>query len=175
MHEWNKLKIEHDGILYRKTNEREQLVLPRKYHRLALKHLHEEMGHVGANRVIELARERFYWPHMARDIQHYVTKVCKCLKRKKPVVNQRAPAQGIQTSAPFELVSIDFVHLDKSAGGYNIILPVWHKATPLQISLPRPLPRSYLITLFKDLDTRKRFIMIKAQSLRTIYFTILNS
>ena len=86
MHEWNKLQIEHDGILYRKTNEREQLVLPQKYHRLALKHLHEEMGHVGANRVIELARERFYWPHMAWDIQHYVTKVGERLKRKKPVV-----------------------------------------------------------------------------------------
>ena len=55
MHDWNKLKIEHDGILYRKTNEREQLELPRKYHRLVLKHLHEELGHVGANRVIELA------------------------------------------------------------------------------------------------------------------------
>ena len=124
MHEWNKLKIEHDGILYRKTNEREQLVLPQKYHRLVLKHLHEEMGHVGANRVIELARERFYWPHMARDIEHYVTKVCECLKRKKPVVSQRAPAQSIKTSAPFELVSIDFVHLEKSAGGYEYILVI---------------------------------------------------
>ena len=124
MREWNKLKIEHDGILYRKTNEREQLVLPRKYHRLVLKHLHEEMGHVWANRVIELARERFYWPHMARDIEHYVTKVCECLKRKKPVVNQCAPAQSIKTSAPFELVSIDFVHLEKSAGGYEYILVI---------------------------------------------------
>ena len=57
MHEWNKLKLEHDGILYRKTNERKQLVLPGKYHHLVLKHLHEELGHVGANRVIELARE----------------------------------------------------------------------------------------------------------------------
>ena len=57
MHEWNKLKLEHDGILYRKTNERKQLVLPGKYHHLVLKHLHEELGHAGANRVIELARE----------------------------------------------------------------------------------------------------------------------
>ena len=61
---------------------------------------------------------------MARDIEHYVTKVCECLKRKKPVVNQRAPAQSIKTSAPFELVSIDFVHLEKSAGGYEYILVI---------------------------------------------------
>ena len=124
MHEWNKLKLEHDGILYRKTNERKQLVLPEKYHHLVLKHLHEELGHVGANRVIELARERFYWPHMARDIEHYVTKVCECVKRRKPVVNERAPAQSIKTNAPFELLSIDFVHLEKSAGGYEYILAI---------------------------------------------------
>ena len=82
------------------------------------------MGHVGTNRVIDLARERFYWPHMARDIEHYVIKVCKCLKRKRPVINKRAPAQSIKTSAPFELVSIDFVHLEKSAGGYEYILVI---------------------------------------------------
>jgi len=124
MHEWNKLKIEHDGILYRKTNEREQLVLPRKYHRLVLKHLREELGHVGANRVIELARERFYWPHMAQDIEHYVTKVCECVKCRKPAFHECAPAQSIKTSALFELLSIDFVHLEKSAGGYEYILVI---------------------------------------------------
>ena len=74
--------------------------------------------------MIELARERFYWPHMARDINHFVTNVCQCIKSKKPVVNARAPAQSIITSAPFELVSIDFVHLEKCAGGYEYILVV---------------------------------------------------
>ena len=85
MHEWSKFKIEPDGIIYRKAMDKgildnNKLVLPQRYHRLMLRHLHEEMGHVGANRVIELARERFYLPHMARDIEHYVTKVCECLK-----------------------------------------------------------------------------------------------
>ena len=61
---------------------------------------------------------------MARDIEHYVTKVCECVKRRKPVVNERAPAQSIKTNAPFELLSIDFVHLEKSAGGYEYILVI---------------------------------------------------
>lgn len=61
LHEWSKLSLEND-LLYRKTNEHRQLVLPSKYRTLALKHLHNEMGHVGTERVLHLARERFYWP-----------------------------------------------------------------------------------------------------------------
>ena len=96
MHEWNKLSLENDDILYRKSNGRMQLVLPRRHHRLAIKHLHDDLEHLGADRVIELAHERFYWPHMARDIEHFVAKVCQCIKSKKPVGNPRAQAQSIR-------------------------------------------------------------------------------
>ena len=40
------------------------------------------------------------------------------------MVNPRAPAQSIVTSEPFQLVSIDFVHLKKCAGGYEYMLVV---------------------------------------------------
>ena len=40
------------------------------------------MGHLGADRVIQLARERFYWPKMESDIIHIVTKACPCLKQR---------------------------------------------------------------------------------------------
>ena len=124
MREWNRLIIGTNQALYRKTNKRLQLVLPLRYQKLVYKHLHEDMGHLGTDRVIELARERFYWPHMAQDISHYVTQVCCCLKRKKPHLPPRAPAQSIITSQPFELISIDFIHLEKSVGGYEYILTV---------------------------------------------------
>ena len=124
MHEWSKLLIGKDGALYRKTASKLQLVLPKRYHPLVLRHLHDDMGHLGAERVTELVRDRFYWPHMARDIEHYVTKVCTCLQRKKPSLPSRAPAQSIVTSQPFELISIDFMHLERSIGGYEYILVV---------------------------------------------------
>ena len=124
MHEWSKLLIGKDGALYRKTASKLQLVLPKRYHPLVLRHLHDDTGHLGAERVTELARDRFYWPHMARDIEHYVTKVCTCLQRKRPSLPPRAPAQSIVTSQPFELISVDFVHLERSIGGYEYILVV---------------------------------------------------
>jgi hypothetical protein len=44
------------------------------------KELHQNMGHLGAERVVELARERFFWPHMQRNIMHFVTKKCSCVE-----------------------------------------------------------------------------------------------
>ena len=49
-------------------------VLPKKYQKRVYEELYENMGHLGAERVMELARERFYWPFMRADITHYVTK-----------------------------------------------------------------------------------------------------
>ena len=61
---------------------------------------------------------------MKRDIEHHVTRVCSCLKQRRPHVEPRAPMENIHSSAPFELVSIDFVHLAKSSGGYEYILVI---------------------------------------------------
>ena len=67
------------------------MVLPKKYHKRVYGELHENMGHLGAERVTELAKERFYWPFMRADITHYVTKVCHCLKQRKPPTHVYAP------------------------------------------------------------------------------------
>ncbi|XP_039866235.1 uncharacterized protein LOC120720578 [Simochromis diagramma] len=82
--EKSKLYLDKDDILYRKSAARAQLVLPTKFHQLVYKELHEEMGHLGVERTLALVRDRFYWPHMQRHVEHYVTKVCSCLKRKRP-------------------------------------------------------------------------------------------
>ena len=82
------------------------------------------MAHLNAERVVQLAQERFYWPYLINDVKHYVQKVCQCLKQKKPNREQRAPLVNITTSELFELVSIDFLHLDRCKGGYEYLLVV---------------------------------------------------
>ncbi|KAL1280034.1 hypothetical protein QQF64_014634 [Cirrhinus molitorella] len=82
------------------------------------------MGHLGAERTLDLIREQFYWPQMSKDVEHFVTKVCECLKKKKPNKQTCAPLIPIQTTYPFQLVSIDFLHLDKCKQGYEYILVV---------------------------------------------------
>lgn len=83
-----------------------QLVLPKSFHQLIYRELHEEMGHLGAKRTLSLIRDRFYWPHMQREVDHYVTNVCSCLKRKHPNKPTRAPLVNVVTTYPFEMVSV---------------------------------------------------------------------
>ena len=122
LREWDKLFVDADNILCRRTNEANQIVLPKKFHAMIYRELHGEMGRLGCERVFQLATQRFFWPRMRADIEYYTTKVCKCLKQKRPAIATHAPMQNITTSQPFELVAIDFLHLEKSAGGYEYVL-----------------------------------------------------
>lgn len=134
--ERRKLYVSKDGILYRKSATRTQLVLPTVFHQLVYRELHEEMGHLGVERTLSLVRDWFYWPHMKRDVDHYVTRVCSCLKHKRPNRVTRAPLVNIVTTYPFELVSIHCLHLESCKGGYEYILVIILHALPRRMHVP---------------------------------------
>lgn len=124
LREWDKLEIDESGVLHRKTTSKKQLVLPEKHKSTVLRELHVEMGHQGVDRTSSLIRDRFYWPYMQSEIENYVMSKCECLKHKKPSQESRAPLTNIITTQPFELVSVDFLHLEKCLGGYEYILVI---------------------------------------------------
>ncbi len=112
MRRWNKLILDEDGILRRKTAQRTQLVLSAEFRKIALEELHDKMGHQGVDRTTSLVRDRFFWPHMQQEIENYVLRTCSCVKQKKPCRETRAPLKPITTIYPFELVSVDFTWKD---------------------------------------------------------------
>ena len=73
MKNYGKLFLD-NGVLMRKAGKYEQLVLPQEYHQMVFVELHEKMAHLGAEKVIDLARQRFHWPKMASSIKTYIQK-----------------------------------------------------------------------------------------------------
>ena len=57
LRDWDKLYVDSDGIPRRKTSEHDQIVLPTKYCTLVYRELHDEMGHLGSERVFQLANQ----------------------------------------------------------------------------------------------------------------------
>ncbi|KAL3966228.1 nuclear receptor co-repressor 2 [Sarotherodon galilaeus] len=124
LRQWSRVHINDDGVLYRRVKGRDQLLLPKEHRDTVFRELHKEMGHLGAERTLCLIRDRFYWPRMQSDVEHFVMHACECLKRKRPSKITRAPLTTITTTFPFELVSIDFLHLETCKQGYEYILVV---------------------------------------------------
>lgn len=79
--QWFKLFVGEDGVLYRKTRKREQLLLPKSYHPLILAELHQKMCHLGVEKTLCLIRECFYWPRMQRVVEHLSPKCVSVCKR----------------------------------------------------------------------------------------------
>jgi transposase InsO family protein len=82
------------------------------------------MGHLGSDRVEELCRQRFYWPCMRTDIEDFIKKKCTCIASKKPNVREQALLIPVESSYPFEIVSVDYLKLDPCKGGFKYALVV---------------------------------------------------
>lgn len=112
--EWNRLEFQGD-LLYRKRQCGEtttmQLVLPEVLRSTVLQNLHDDMGHLGIERTLDLVRSRFYWPKMASAIEAKVKACERCVRRKAPP-DKAAPLVNINTTRPMELVCMDFLSIE---------------------------------------------------------------
>lgn len=114
MREWTRFVLL-DGVLYRKRQAGEvltyQLVLPKEFRAAVLRSLHDEIGHMGIDRTLDLARSRFYWPKMAQDVEQKI-KTCphRVVHRAPP--EKAAPLVNIRTTRPLELLCMDFLSLE---------------------------------------------------------------
>ena len=55
-----------------------RLAIPKKHRQEILKALHDDHGHFHLDRVLELARSRFYWKDMNKDIKAYIKACHRC-------------------------------------------------------------------------------------------------
>ena len=89
------------GILCRKSQDtskraRLQLVLSTEFRHKTMAECHDQSGHLGQDRVLELLRDRFYWPGMHTDVASYINSCPRCIRRKsQPEV---APLHNIEAT-----------------------------------------------------------------------------
>ena len=69
---------------------------------------HEQIGHLGQDRVLELLRDRFFWPRSIR-------------RKTQPDV---VPLHNIEATQPLELVHLDYLQIEPSKGNIENVLIV---------------------------------------------------
>ena len=95
------------GVLYRRTTQvytrtKLQLVLPQSHVIRAIAGCHDQVGHLGQDRELNLLRDQFYWPGIHIDVVSYINSCPRCLKRKSQP--DKAPLLNVETSQPLELI-----------------------------------------------------------------------
>ena len=82
------------------------------------------MRHLGADRVYQLAKNRFYWAGMKQDIRNYSNNKYVCLAQRQPHIIQYAALGTITSTQQMKIVGIDFMEVEKCPGVYDYFLVI---------------------------------------------------
>ena len=75
-----------------------QLVLPESFRTQALEGCHDDLGHLGVERTLDLLRDQFFWPGMMEDAARHTRQCEKCLRFK--ALPNRAPIENVEATYP---------------------------------------------------------------------------
>ena len=114
-------------VLYRRTTQvnrrtRLQLVFPSSFRNQAITGCHDQVGHLGQDRVLELLRDQFYWPRMYTDVASYINSCPRCLRRKSQP--DQAPLPNIEANHLLELIHLDYLKIEPSKGNIENVLVI---------------------------------------------------
>ena len=128
-----------DGVLYRtatvKGETYQQLVVPKEVTDIVFKALHDDQRHQGRDRTAWLIKTRVFWLGMDSNIESRVRLCERCIQRKtRPVL--AAVLTSITTSAPMDIVCIDYLMLEPSKGGVENILVITDHFTSYAQAIP---------------------------------------
>lgn len=106
-----------------------------KFRAMVLESLHDQMGHMGVDRTLNLVRSRFYWPKMSADVEKKVKTCERCVKR-KAVPEKSAPLVNIQVTRPLDLLCIDFLSTEPDQSNVQNVLVMTDHYTKYAVALP---------------------------------------
>ena len=125
--QWDRV-IEKDGILFRQVESPEggpvwnQLLLPQRLQEDVLLSLHDNHGHQGVERTVDLIRRRCYWPGMNNTIENYCRACERCTLAKDVSTKSKSFMGHLTASKPNDILAIDFTVLEPASDGRENIL-----------------------------------------------------
>ena len=110
-----------EGVLHCQAilhgEEVQQLVLPHCFQNKVLKSIHDDSGHQGLERTLELIQSQVFWPNMFKDVDAYLLNCEHCQVLKGNYVGPKTQLGSLLAKQPLELLCIDFTKADPSKGG----------------------------------------------------------
>ncbi|XP_062844567.1 retrovirus-related Pol polyprotein from transposon 412 [Trichomycterus rosablanca] len=141
LRQWDRL-VENEGVLYRRVlhhsgrEECRQLLLPAVLRSEVLQQLHQQHGHQGANRTLELVRQRCYWPRMFAEVRQWCEECPRCQVAKETAPPASTFMGHLLASRPNETVAVDFTVLEPTTGGVENVLVITDVFSKYSIAVP---------------------------------------
>jgi Mor family transcriptional regulator len=96
--------------IYYSDNHWHRLYLPRNQREAALQRFHDQLGHLGADSILDLIKRRYFWPALESEVKQYVKSCTLCQLARSRGGVPKPPAQSIPPVAvPFERLGLDFL------------------------------------------------------------------
>ncbi|KAL6465795.1 hypothetical protein MHYP_G00259280 [Metynnis hypsauchen] len=127
LRQWDRL-IEKEGLLYRSVHppgggpEYFQLLLPQCLQEEVLNSVHNDHGHQGTERTLQLLRGRCFRPNMAQDVERWCLQCQRCMLGKAVQPKVRPYWGTLQALEPNEILAIDFTVLEPATDGRENVL-----------------------------------------------------
>lgn len=127
LRQWDRL-VNEEGVLYRQIYapgggpETLQLLLPQCLQAEVLRSLHDEQGHQGMERTLQLLQSRCFWPSMTKDVEQWCQQCQRCVLGKAVQPKVRTYWSTLQATRPNEILALDFTLLEPASDGRENVL-----------------------------------------------------
>jgi exodeoxyribonuclease III len=108
-HKLRRFVMENDWSLYVPNTKVEDTQVEVKWAILRWYHGLPVSGHLGITGTYNLIRQKYYWPHMIKDVTKWIDACHPCQRRKQHKPNRQGEHRSVLYTKPFEIVSIDLV------------------------------------------------------------------
>ena len=139
--QWGRL-IEQAGVVYRQVSRSDggeavlQVLVPAALKDKVLTEVHQNHGHQGVGRTLELLRQRCYWPGISSDVRRWCQTCERCQVAKDSGPPVRALMGHLLASEPNEILAMDFTLLESTHNGIENVLVMTDVFSKYTLAIP---------------------------------------